>query len=70
MGKKRQISHVEVFQIIYVDTSPARWGSATGQPPLSPGVGWHSDFQSKVYNVEKWRESQEKGSNSTVEMFH
>lgn len=45
MGKKRQISHVEVFQIIYVDTSPARWGSATGQPPLSPGVGWHSDFQ-------------------------
>ena len=52
MRKKRQISHTEEFQGIYVDTLPPRRGSKT---PHSVSEGCAEWPPSKLYNIERER---------------
>lgn len=52
MGKKRQMSHAELFQLIYEDTPPSSWESVT--PHSRCGL----DIRiSKVCSVEMWGQS-------------
>ena len=62
MREKRQSSHVEEFQIIYVDTLPARQGGGS-ITSHSFSVGCTQRFPSKEYSMEwGWKKS-----NFTVE---
>ena len=49
MGKKRQMSHAELFQLIYEDTPPSSWERMT------PYSRYGLDIRiSKVCSVEMW----------------